>query len=106
MIKPFENYEINNIISFYILEKKYMPMTHRIVNKIEKNNQSFFITKGDANDAPDSHEVEKNEIIGKVIFKIPYIGYVIDAARTPIGFCFIFLIIVGTGFKPVRFKSG
>ena len=86
MVKPFGNYKIKDIITFYILEQKYMPMTHRIIDKIERNNQSFFITQGDANDGPDTYEVEQSEIIGKVIFKIPFIGYVIDAVRKPIRF--------------------
>lgn len=48
---------------------------HRIVEKRQKNGEFFFVTKGDNNNAPDNKEVRENQLIGKVIFKIRYIGY-------------------------------
>ena len=35
----------------------------------------YFITKGDNNKSPDSEEVTEGQLIGKVIFKIRYLGY-------------------------------
>lgn len=48
---------------------------HRIIEKKQKNGEFYFITKGDNNNAPDQKEVKENQLIGKVIFKIRYIGY-------------------------------
>ena len=49
-------------------------ITHRI-NKITYNNGSYyFTTKGDNNLVPDDSPVEFNNIIGKVILKIPQLG--------------------------------
>ena len=39
------------------------------------NGNFFFVTKGDNNNSPDSKEVIEDQLIGKVIFKIKYIGY-------------------------------
>ena len=50
-------------------------VVHRIVEKKQKNGDFFFITKGDKNNAPDKDEVNENQLIGKVIFKIKYLGY-------------------------------
>ncbi len=47
---------------------------HRILEKKQKNGEFYFITKGDNNNAPDK-EVREEQLIGKVIFKIKYIGY-------------------------------
>ena len=48
---------------------------HRVVSKTQKNGDFTFITKGDSNDSEDSEPVTEDQIIGKVIFKIRYLGY-------------------------------
>lgn len=48
---------------------------HRIVEKRQRSGSYFFITKGDNNNSPDLKEVKEDQLIGKVIFKIKYIGY-------------------------------
>ena len=48
---------------------------HRIIEKTQKNGEFYFITKGDNNLTPDQNEVREGQLIGKVIFKIKYIGY-------------------------------
>ena len=48
---------------------------HRIKNKNQKNGQFIFITKGDNNDSEDSEPVSEEQLIGKVIFKIRFLGY-------------------------------
>lgn len=48
---------------------------HRIIEKKQKNGEFYFRTKGDNNNAPDQNEVREKQLIGKVIFKIRYIGY-------------------------------
>ena len=54
--------------------------------------KAIYITKGDANNAPDQREIQYREIMGKFLFTIPFIGYVLDAVRQPIGFVFIIAI--------------
>ena len=48
---------------------------HRIVDKSQENGKFVFITKGDNNNIEDSKEVTESQIIGKVIFKIRFLGY-------------------------------
>lgn len=48
---------------------------HRIVEKKQKKGEYYFVTKGDNNKSPDNKEVREEQLIGKVIFKIRYIGY-------------------------------
>ena len=67
----------NNVNVGDIIEYKMDGYTvvHRIVEKKQKNGDFFFITKGDKNNSPDKDEVKENQLIGKVIFKIKYLGY-------------------------------
>ena len=48
---------------------------HRIIEKKQKNGDYYFVTKGDNNRKPDKDEVREEQLIGKLIFKIRYIGY-------------------------------
>ena len=48
---------------------------HRIKSKTQKNGQFTFITKGDNNNTEDSEPVSEEQLIGKVIFKVRFLGY-------------------------------
>ena len=48
---------------------------HRIKNKTQKNGQFTFITKGDNNNTEDSEPVSEEQLIGKVIFKVRFLGF-------------------------------
>lgn len=67
----------NDVIVGDIIEYQMDGYTviHRIIEKKQKNGQFYFVTKGDNNKSPDALEVTENQLIGKVIFKIRYIGY-------------------------------
>jgi len=63
-------------------------ITHRIINITNEG----FITKGDANEDPDTWIVKKENIIGKLIFTIPYVGYLGYFVKTPLGFLILIII--------------
>lgn len=48
---------------------------HRVVEKIQRKGEYYFVTKGDDNNSPDADEVREDQLIGKVVFKIRYLGY-------------------------------
>ena len=50
-------------------------VVHRVVEKKQSNGKVIFMTKGDNNNTPDVNPVTKEQLIGKVIYKIKYIGY-------------------------------
>lgn len=86
IIKPESLYKVGDIITFGKDTKTEVPTTHRIVADRVENGILLFTTKGDANENNDTKEVRKDEIIGKTIFSIPYVGYIIDFAKQPLGF--------------------
>lgn len=74
-----EDLEKGDIITFNSTDYRYsgVRVTHRIYD-IEKtsNGEYLFTTKGDNNNTPDSSRISFNEIYGRVLFRIPKIGYI------------------------------
>lgn len=92
MVKPMAEYRIGDIITFGQITKTKAPTTHRINDIKVVDSQPIYITKGDANNAPDVKEIKKSEIIGKVLFSVPYAGYAVAAAKKPFGFMLIIVV--------------
>ena len=74
IIKKCNSNDVNvgDIIEYQMEE---YTVVHRIIEKRQNNGKFSFITKGDNNNTPDRDEVKEDQLIGKVIFKIKYIGY-------------------------------
>lgn len=67
----------NDIITF---KANNSVITHRIVDIKD----SVYITKGDNNDVVDPFNVTYEDILGKVLFKIPKLGYLLEFLSKPI----------------------
>jgi len=59
-------------------------ITHR-VTAIERTNGLIFTTKGDANNAEDPYRVPAENVVGKVLVQIPFLGFLLSFVKTPIG---------------------
>lgn len=86
VIRPASLYEVGDIITFGKDTKTQIPTTHRIVKKEGSGLNAVFTTKGDANDAEDPKPTNYSEIGGKVLFTLPYLGYILSFAKKPMGF--------------------
>lgn len=89
------NYKIGDIVTFLSSDINYdgLTITHRIVDKGKTNgNKLFYTTKGDNNLVNDSTPVFNEAIYGKVIFKIPKIGYVHKFLSKPSNFFLCILV--------------
>ena len=94
VIKPMDEYKIGDVISFGETTKIEAPTTHRIYDIKVTEGKVSYITKGDANNAPDRKEISQIEVIGKVLFSVPFVGYAVDFTKKPLGFA---LIIIAPG---------
>lgn len=74
--------QVGDPITFVINEDLDVA-THRVI-EIDAENQHFY-TKGDANDVADGSPVHFNNLVGKPVFTIPYLGYVSDWITNPPG---------------------
>ena len=96
VVKPAESYNVGDVVTYeggFRDEKgRPVPVTHRIVEKKVVGSSTTYVTKGDANDDPDNQTVRERQIIGKVLFDVPYMGYVVASARQPYGFLAIIII--------------
>lgn len=91
-IKPADSYKIGDIVTYGAIGKDKIPVTHRIKEVKVVNGQTYFITKGDANESIDAKEIAEKSVHGKVFLTLPYVGYAVSAVRKPIGFFFIVAI--------------
>jgi signal peptidase I len=78
----------NDIITFSA-NNSSLPITHRI---IQMSQNGKIITKGDANKTNDIDPVNTANIRGKVLYVIPYFGYISVWTKTPLGFIFFIIL--------------
>ena len=71
---PADNIETSDIIQFRVPEG--VTVMHRVIEIQETEGGSkVFITKGDANDEPDSEPVLPDNVVGKAVLTIPKVGW-------------------------------
>ncbi len=91
IIKPMSDYKIGDIVTFGEISKISIPKTHRITRTYVQNDIQLYVTKGDANNNEDGKPIRKEDIKGKVMLSVPYLGYAVSFAQTKNGF---FLLII------------
>lgn len=69
----FDEIKPQDIATFYSKKNPKNSFTHRIVSKDVENRN--FTTKGDANPVADPIPVGADQLVGKVVFTVPYAGY-------------------------------
>lgn len=89
VIKSERTYNINDTITF---KANNRTITHRIIQVQDQTDSTLYTTKGDANRTEDEGSISLEQIIGKVIFILPKVGFLVHFSRTPWGL--IFLIII------------
>ena len=100
--------EVGDIIAF-----KYMPnitVSHRVIEVLEGETRSFR-TKGDANEDADPWEVSAADVIGRVRFDIPHLGYILerinDYTSGQLGFglfiCIPSIVLLGSAATALNF---
>lgn len=88
---PAEDIQEGDVITF--ADSPRSPTTtHRVIEKFQGENSIRFRTKGDANEDPDPEPVYRQEIVGVVIFSVPYLGYLTAFAGTRAGWV-VFIVI-------------
>lgn len=91
-----EDLEIGDIITFISPDTRYggISITHRIIDKYydESLGSYTYRTKGDNNNVADHALVPNENILGRVILKIPKLGYLQDLLASKGGLIFVVLI--------------
>ena len=91
-----ERLEIGDIITFISPDPRFggISVTHRIIEKIYDESQGIYKyrTQGDNNNIADGTPVPNDYILGKVILKVPKLGYIQDILASK-GGLIIFVLI-------------
>lgn len=72
-------YEPGDVITFRVGEQ---VVTHRVVDETPRG----YVTKGDANDAPDEWRVTDEQVVGELVFAVPLYGTLLNLVSTPLGY--------------------
>jgi signal peptidase len=96
-IKP-DQVAPNDIVTFKDPRDPNVLITHRVVQINQKNGSLIFVTKGDANNGKDPFVVPARNIIGKVNYSVPYLGYILEFSKSPAGIKLLLIIIPGSLF--------
>lgn len=72
-----EDIKEGDVVTYYSLDPTYygILITHRVVSISEENGEKVYVTKGDNNATVDRSPITFNQIRGKVVMRIPKIGY-------------------------------
>lgn len=90
---------VGDVVTYKLTDSTYV--THRIA-AIDTAGGTV-TTKGDANDSEDATPVPYANILGRMVFHVPYLGYVSIYAKTPIGLaalCGVAIIVLLLFFLP------
>lgn len=83
-VKDAKSLKANDVITFRQDEKNVV--THRIVEVVKQGENNFYRTKGDNNEEADMNPVMTQNVVAKYSgITIPFIGYFLNFASTPLG---------------------
>lgn len=87
-------YGTGDIVVFHKPSNPDELIVHRAVEIFENEGILYLKTKGDNNPSPDLWEVNDSNLVGKVVWSIPYLGHIPLFVHTPTGMTIIIILIV------------
>ena len=72
VVVPDSDIYVGDIVAF---KGPSSPILHRVIDVKAEKESTYYTTKGDANNTPDPYKISNKDIIGKLLFTIPYLGY-------------------------------
>lgn len=94
--KREEAFDLGDVVTYRY--KNQSLVTHRITKVDNSFDNLYFTTKGDANDYSDTAKVTQENIVGRVVFTFPYLGYLVLCLVHPVFLFFFFYIPIGHYF--------
>lgn len=73
---PAREARIGDIVTFNDPEDPDRLITHRLKSMRVEGTKAYMVTLGDANDSPERWNVGVDAEIGRVVYSIPFLGYV------------------------------
>ncbi|MGB5925870.1 MAG: signal peptidase I [Dehalococcoidia bacterium] len=95
--------KVGDIITFRTGTGADKVVTHRVVEVSNDNGALSFRTAGDSNANPDGNAVLAENVVGKVWFHVPFLGYLSSFVTARLGFV---LLIVVPGIFIISLEVG
>lgn len=74
---PTEDLTVGDVITFQLRSGEAQVATHRIVGVgADADGEPLFVTRGDANEIEDENPVRPVQVVGKLWYSVPYVGWV------------------------------
>lgn len=73
-----DDIQVGDVVTYLSNDEAYpgILVTHRVVNINENNGKKIYYTKGDYNETIDRMPIDDSQIYGKVVMRIPKVGYI------------------------------
>ena len=84
--------KVGDIITFRTGTEADRVVTHRVVEVSNDSGALSFRTAGDSNANPDGNAVLAENVVGKVWFHVPFLGYLSSFVATKLGFILLILV--------------
>jgi signal peptidase len=78
---PIDDIQEGDIIQYRVANTT-IPVVHRVYGISGEGDAKVFITKGDDNDNPDTDPILAENVMGKVVFNLPKIGWIPIAIKS------------------------
>jgi len=94
VVKQVNNYHVGDIITYKNSQQisSNDTTTHRIKAEETSGEYRNFVTKGDANNVEDADKIFEYQVIGKVYFSVPIVGYIFAYIKTLPGLMLLIFI--------------
>jgi signal peptidase len=76
--------QVGDVVTFKAANNQAKLITHRIVEvRHLPSGETFYTTKGDANEVQDSALLTPDRVVGEVEFRVPRLGYALNSFNDP-----------------------
>jgi len=94
IIKKQDDYNVGDIVTY---RSGNISVTHRVVEKSDTG----CITKGDFNNVEDPYMIPMENIVGRVVCIVPWVGLFVGYLKTPTGVAGLVIIGLILALKPM-----
>ena len=93
-VKDFSTIKEGDVITFISTSTlgEGLTITHRVKDVVKTDDDIKFRTQGDNNQIPDSSLASSKNVLGKVLFKVPWVGHIQFFLQSKGGWLFALLI--------------
>ncbi len=102
--------KINDVIAFR--DEENTVTTHRIIDMIERDGNTYFVTKGDNNNTQDQNLVEYKDVEGIYVGRVPLVGTILNELAKPVnavilvmGITIVFILLFQRTSKKIKLEE-